>query len=284
VCVKSAIEQIRPHNVLVHCEYEPTGPWWELTRPLVTLNKIVAPCEIFGNPLRHVAHRADVVRLEMLLRDGGIYLDADVFVHRDFDDLLTHRTVLGQQRIDGAIVGLCNAVILAEPEAPFLRRWHTAYRTFRSTGHDEFWDEHSVRLPYQLSQRFPGEVTVLPQSAFYWPTYDTHDLKRIFASVEALDLSEAYANHLWESQVWEQHLEHLIPKQVREIDTNFHRWARPLVNGLPDDYAMPSLGKRLRKKLRDTVNGTRARLSLRTRLRDAGNRARTWLSQPKTLS
>ena len=86
---------------------------------MVTVEKIAAPREIFGNPLLHGAHRADVVRLTKLLGSGGIYLDADVFVHRSFDPLLGHPAVLGEERIDGAVVGLCNAIILAEPALRF---------------------------------------------------------------------------------------------------------------------------------------------------------------------
>ena len=34
---RSAIAHIVPERVLFHCEFEPTGPWWELSRGLVTL-------------------------------------------------------------------------------------------------------------------------------------------------------------------------------------------------------------------------------------------------------
>jgi hypothetical protein len=78
VCLKSAVERIAPQNTLFHYEHEPKGPWWELSRELVTPVRIEAPREIFGRPLDHVAHRADVVRLQTLIEHGGIYLDADV--------------------------------------------------------------------------------------------------------------------------------------------------------------------------------------------------------------
>ena len=249
-CLKSAIENIKPFEVVFYCDDEPTGPWWERTRNMVTVERTAAPREIFGNPLRHVAHRADVLRLDKLLSKGGIYLDPDVFVHRSFDDLLTYRTVLGEQRFESGAVGLCNAVILSEPGAPFLKRWQDEYRTFRSRGRDEFWDEHSVRRPYQLSRQFPDEIKILPESAFYWPTFNTEGLRKIFAYAEPLDVSRSYATHLWEVLAWEQYLEYLVPKRVRAVETNFHRWARALIKDLPDDFAMPSLDKRLRKRLR----------------------------------
>lgn len=254
VCLRSAVERIKPKDVLFYCEYEPVGPWWELTKPMVTVHKIAAPREVFGNPLLNGAHRADVVRLEKLLSAGGIYLDADVFVHRSFDPLLAHPAVLGEERVRGTVVGLCNAIILAEAGAPFLKKWHSEYRWFRSKGHDAYWDEHSVRVPYELSKSFPDEVAVLPHAAFYWPTFEEEDVNRIFNSSAPIDISGAYANHLWESPAWERYLEHLTPRRVRAVDTNFHFWVRPMVESLADDYGAPTLSDYLARGFR---RGTR---------------------------
>ena len=35
---------------------------------------------IYGNEIEHFAHKADVIRLEVLRDYGGIYLDTDVLV------------------------------------------------------------------------------------------------------------------------------------------------------------------------------------------------------------
>lgn len=249
-CVKSAIERIKPSNVLFYCEYEPTGPWWDRTRTMVTVEKVQAPREVFGNPILHGAHRADVLRLEKLSRAGGIYLDADVFVHRSFDPLLKHATVLGEERVDGNVVGLCNAVILAQPGAPFLEKWHSEYRRFRSRGNDDYWDEHSVRIPYQLSKKYPKEVTVLSHSAFFWPTFTENDLSRIYECVEPIDLSRAYATHLWESPAWGRYMEHLTPGRVRSVHSNFHYWIRPMIEGLPNNYGAPAFPARVANGVR----------------------------------
>jgi len=258
VCLRSAVEHIKPTDAYFYCEKEPSGPWWELSRGLVNLEKITAPREIFGNPVVHYAHRADVVRLEKLLTKGGIYLDADVFVHTSFDPLLTHSAVLGKEVVDGKDLGLCNAVMLAEPQAPFLKRWYSEYRTFRSKGYDSHWDEHSVQIPYRLSKEFSEELTVLPPNAFFWPTFKEDDLELMFGAFTPIDLSPAYATHLWESLSWERYLEHLTPGKIRKVDSNFHRWVSPFVAGLPDDYGAPAMSDRFALKLR----GLRRRLSL----------------------
>jgi hypothetical protein len=248
VCLKSAVERIKPDQVFLYYEYEPTGPWWKLSQSLVTLVKIAAPREIFGRPLAHVAHQADVVRLQKLIEHGGIYLDADVLVQRSFDDLLDHSTVLGLEGKSGEW-GLANAVILAEPQAPFLKRWLAEYKTFRSKGRDEFWNEHSVHLPSQMARKFPTEITVLSHKAFYWPLWTDEHLKLIFESANEIPQDETYANHLWEAKAW-PYLEDLTPGKVRSFDTNFHRWASPFLAGLPEDYGGPTLGRRLKKTTR----------------------------------
>jgi len=248
VCLKSAIERLRPDQVFFYYEFEPTGPWWELSRKLVTSVIIEAPQEIFGQRLIHVAHRADVLRLRKLIEYGGIYLDADVLVQRDFDDLLGHSAVLGQEMVC-AQYGLGNAVILAEPQSPFLCRWLDGYRSFRSRGEDEFYIEHSVKLPFELAGQYPDEIEVLPHTAFYWPHCNDSHLEWIFASTRKIAGDAPYANHLWQSHSW-RYLEDLTPGGVRSVDTNFHRWVEPLIIDLPDDYGAPSLAGRF-KRLQD---------------------------------
>ena len=265
VCLKSAIERIRPEKVFFYFEFEPTGLWWELSRELVTSEKIEAPREIFGNPLIHVAHRSDVLRLQKLIERGGIYLDTDVFVHRDFDDLLNNSVVLGQEGVDGE-VGLANAVILAEPNAPFLRRWFDEYRSFRSKGNDEFWNEHSVVLPKKLAREYPDEITILPHTAFFWPLWSEEHIVWIFESRKPIPLDNSYGTHLWESKSW-RYFEGLTLQELKSIHSNFHRWARPLIVEVPKGYgALPFSGRLRRawKRIRTKLGRTRSRLRRRS--------------------
>lgn len=235
VCVRSAIERIEPDAVLFFYEYEPSGPWWNLTRELVTPVKIEAPRKIFGNSVDHPAHRADIVRLEKLIEMGGIYLDADVFVHRSFDDLLHYSTVLGFEG-RGFQPGTANAVIVAEKRAPFLRRWYDTYRTFRGTARTH-WAEHSVQIPSALASAYPAEVNILSYRAFFWPLWTAAHIELTFNRTTNVVSGETYATHLWEGKSW-RYLHALSPGDVRRHDTNFHRWARPYLDRLDDDFGL----------------------------------------------
>jgi hypothetical protein len=226
VCVRSAIEKIRPDAVSFYLENEPSGPWWELTKPLVDIIHVKAPSEIFGRSVKHYAHKADVIRLERLIRHGGIYLDADVLVHESFDPLLDHSMVMGMEGKGG----LCNAVILAEKGAPFLTEWYENYRTFD----DSRWSYHSVILPFELSEKYDS-VLRLPEKAFFWPTWRAKGLYAMFGARNAPRIRGDFANHLCEQRA-RYYLGGLTPGHVRLIDSAFHTWARPYLDGLADDF------------------------------------------------
>jgi hypothetical protein len=243
-CVKSAVERLKPEQAFLYFEHVPRGPFWDLTTKLIKCEHITAPRSVFGNPLLHYAHRADVIRLEKLIEMGGIYLDCDVLVHRDFDGLLDNSVVLGQEG-ENRTLGLCNAVILAEPGAPFLKRWYLEYKSFRSKGHDQFWGEHSVERPLRLAKAYGEEVMILGPRAFFWPTWEEAGLKRMFASTEPIPSEGVYANHLWESWAWPDYLRDLTPARVRLVDSNFHSWVRPLIADLPDHFGARSSATRV---------------------------------------
>lgn len=120
--VLAAIRRIRPEKVYFHYHFMPNGTWFEHTKPYLILNQVKSPQQIFGKPLNHVAHKADVVRLEVLLKYGGIYLDMDVLALKSFDELRQFPMVLGQEGLDG-FIGLANAVIVAHSSSSFLQQW-----------------------------------------------------------------------------------------------------------------------------------------------------------------
>lgn len=123
---------------------------------MLTLNLMTPPKSIHGQPLRHVAHQADVVRLQALQRWGGIYMDMDSISLRPFKPLLAgHSAVMGKQdsprggtsRENSKYYGLCNAIMLSARNSPWVNMWLDAYKEFRSGGRDQHWDEHSVIWP-----------------------------------------------------------------------------------------------------------------------------------------
>jgi hypothetical protein len=174
----------------------PSGAWWDATAPLLTLAPQRAVRAVYGNPVRVPAHASDVMRLRALLAHGGVYLDTDVLALRSLEALRSQRAaVLGVQSAGRT----ANAVILAPPGAPFLRRWADGYHEFS----DADWDAFSVRLPAALAERHPDEVVWLPRGAWFTPGPDDAPGDALFvrnlsdAQFDAAAQPARLAQHLW---------------------------------------------------------------------------------------
>jgi hypothetical protein len=235
LAVRSAAEVHRPEELVVYYDREPTGHWWEAARTyLDRVVRVAAPTEIGGRPVVHPAHRADLVRLDVLLRDGGVYLDLDVLSVRSIAPLLNEVFVLGQEGENGCH-GLCNGVILAEPDAAFAKEWlegfHPAvsrWEGFRSLGRDEYWSEMSVKYPAYLANLLPELITIAPYDAFHWPTWTDEHLAWLFKGLGD-EFPNAYCHHLWQSHS-DTYLRELTPEYIKNVDTNLTRMARRFVD------------------------------------------------------
>lgn len=248
LAIRSAVDVNQPTAVYFHYEFEPSGEWWEKAKPLLTLHKIKAPDSFMGQPLYHVAHKADVVRLQALKEHGGIYLDLDTICVKPLHKLFGHSFIIGQelkpayvcknwrQKIKHAIRqklspapkdeinGLCNAALLAEKDSEFVNLWLDTYSSFRSKGRDKYWNEHSVFVPIQLAADHPQAVTLLGPYAFHYPLYNKTGLEWMFE--KSTSFPEAYLHHLWESFSWDKYLSRLTVKDIFERDTTYNCIAR----------------------------------------------------------
>ena len=185
LAIRAAHKHHAQCRLLFHYHHEPNGTWWQHARPLVELHRVELATTIFGRSLRTAAHRSDVLRLKLLIEHGGIYLDLDVIVLRPLAGLLSPSRssapfVIGQEGDDshGGTHGLCNAVLLARPNASFARRWLREYHSF-GRGDGDGWSSHSVQRPAELAAAHPEEVRLLPYDAFFWPDWDADNLRML---------------------------------------------------------------------------------------------------------
>lgn len=223
IAVKSAHDCNPDYKIKFHCQYLPSGEWWEQAKELVEIVQITAPTEVFGNPIKHVAHQADVVRMRLLKDEGGIYLDMDTITVKSFDDLLNNSCVIG---IEGKkTTGLCNAIILSAPGNRFITEWYEEYRTFSGTGRNSTWGAHSIKLPLRMwkTGEYNDCLTVLPYDAFHWPMWTPRGSELLFKEFHLFE--NAYCHHLWESINW-RFLSKLTVDEIKTVDTSYNVLAR----------------------------------------------------------
>ena len=218
--IKSALDLNKPEEAYLYYKFMPTGEWFDKIKDRLTLVEIEPPTEIFGKPLMHYAHQADVIRLRMLYEYGGVYMDVDTISVKPLTDLLDNKCVLGIEKNQG----LCNGVVLAEKNSLFIKHWLDSYRTFRSRGRDKHWGEHSVRIPNRLSKQYPDLITAEPFFSFHYPTWRQEDLKLMFEENKTFE--NAYCHHVWETRSWEPYLKDLSEEHIKNVDTTYNNIAR----------------------------------------------------------
>ena len=187
-------------------EFAANGDAWRRLNPAWTLTDWTS-LDAFG-PLANQAlydaapardphrYRADVARLEILHRYGGVYVDCDMEPLRPIAAILAGRSCVVAESPNVGPHGvrlMSNAFMAAEPGHPFLAAAIAGLSASAAKYADRFtakavgaWHLHRV---FQ-AQRFPG-VTVLPS----WTVYPQSIRERDRG--ETPDLSRAYAWHRW---------------------------------------------------------------------------------------
>jgi hypothetical protein len=242
--IKSAIEINKPEKAFLHYNEEQPGEFWKMAKLLCQTKIVKLPSQIFGVPISHIAHSADILKYQILLETGGIYLDTDIIHKKPMTELLSHKFVLGRQGFPGfeGVNGFCNAVILSKPNSEFLQKWLEGYDPknsiapfvgFRSTGYDDFYSEMSSEYPHFLAEIMlrenPGIIHIEPNSSFFYPMYNNSGLKMLFE--ENHDFPAAFCHHFWESAA-KDYLEKLTIDQIRTVDTTYNSLARNFLGNL----------------------------------------------------
>lgn len=169
-----------------------TGKWWEVAlRDLdVTLRDHgLNLTHINGTVIKYGAHRSDWVRINMMYREGGLYIDSDVWLVNSLDRFLDYPVTMGYESKPRA---LPNAAILAKPGAPFMRRWLDYYM---SNYDPDNWGQNSVLYPATLALNHPDEVHTEEWS---WMRPNYAETTLIYDHL--IDFSkDKYMIHLWNS-------------------------------------------------------------------------------------
>ncbi|KAK7498817.1 hypothetical protein BaRGS_00009909 [Batillaria attramentaria] len=151
--------------------------------------------------VRFKHHLSDVVRLQALLLNGGIYLDADMVVLRPLDPILHHDITMGL--IENG-TGMGNAFIAAKRNSNFMREWYSHYNIYNNT---EFY-KNSLHVPRDMWLRDPSRLH-MESHRLYRPNWFEADL--LFRRSD-YDWSDNYAVHIWTNG-------NPVPKSEEEIQT-----------------------------------------------------------------
>jgi hypothetical protein len=131
-CITSMINAMPNHKLIIYNKVEPVGNghWDHLkTFSCVNIEKIEPPSTFDGFDLKHFQYKADVVRIEKLYEEGGIYLDIDMLIFKNFEAIFDsgHDFYISKENAHGS--GLINAFIASKPKNEFLKIWLDSFKT-----------------------------------------------------------------------------------------------------------------------------------------------------------
>lgn len=243
LAIKAALIRIQPDDVKVHTyALNKKNAWWHLLDQRATL-VVHKPRETLTTADGHIhnlrlPHQTDILRLEILDQEGGIYLDTDVYALQRFDELLYSPKDILMGHEGGSRSGLGNAVIIARPGSAFIKRWLAEYeRSFDNR--PKMWNHHSVIVPAQLAADYPDEICKLSPSAFFWPHWsrehiksmhdplpnggvDMAELRRNMSLYDGAMYQNQLAYHAWGNLARDQFLRPLSPESLVAVNSRFN--------------------------------------------------------------
>ena len=211
----AAVRFFRPRRFFFWHDTVPLGPYWDYflkkLPPSVQLLMIkrTAPETVFGRKIHVIEHKSDVMRLEAILKYGGLYVDIDQILVRSIDPLICYSTVLGLEG-DGY---LSNGFILSTPYAPFVKLWYSNYRDFS----EEQWGRFSIYIPWMLYIHNPSLIHV-EKGTINRPNAGD-ELKYLFTPGLYYNLTNNYAVHLW----YRLHNVEYDPVSIKNLNTTAGR-------------------------------------------------------------
>lgn len=232
LAVKSAIDVHKPNKTFIHYTNQPKdNPLWNDIVKYVELRYIEPPTEFMGVPLTSYQYKADIARLEILIREGGIYLDIDVLSIKPFGDLLSKKCVLGIEAADNLdstelsqAKSITNAVMMCEPNHPFFIDW------LKKTGENlvnKCWAYHAVCLPLEMMNTGQYDNLVHIEACRSFMPFDFRN-DWVFHNDENNYkwLQESYTMHLWETIWYNSFLKQIDSNYLNNVNNIFTRLSK----------------------------------------------------------
>jgi Glycosyltransferase sugar-binding region containing DXD motif len=229
IAVRSCFEVNKPDKILIWHGRETAelkyNTWWKMARKYSTLIEVRVPTYVNGRNIPFKQHQADLMRIVILNRFGGVYMDVDVMSLQPLDgstvrpifeteekgyDLYGKQFVMCRESPDK----LCNCVIMSRKGHPLLQAWEGAYERTYGTIPD-WWGGLSVVKPNELARAHPEWKVCILKTRSFLP-FLFNDC-RIFVQDIGDVVSDSLTAHLWDTESFKYGW---IPIDVDYFDTN----------------------------------------------------------------
>lgn len=153
LCINSIIKYMPDYTIMLHNDIElDNDPDWLSIKEKCIIKKVNRISEFNGIHISHVQYEADILRLQILYEYGGIYMDTDVFMFRNIDNLFTKGLYYCQES-EGV---LTNCILASNAGNEFL---NILLNSFNTGLRMESWAWHIRDMPRILLEKSPYYYT-----------------------------------------------------------------------------------------------------------------------------
>ena len=155
--ILSALFILKPELIFIHGDGGLHGKYLDLAKRDKRVKFVYRerPYHIFGKDIFYRQHRSDVVRADVLLKYGGIYMDWDVLWLKDPSNIISkgYDAVANVDHMPqpGFPDTINLGVFMAKPKSTFVKRWQDALVDYRSR--DFLYN--AIELPYKIYEKYP---------------------------------------------------------------------------------------------------------------------------------
>lgn len=199
-----------PYKIYVYVDEEPDTIYWHKIKKYITIEKVI-PHKIFrGVEICYPQYQADILRLEILIERGGIYLDIDTLILKSMEELLDHESVLfANLKENGEIENITNGFLAFQPNDPFLKDWYDKIHKYLDS--DTIWAYGAVVLPVNIYKENISKYKCIEIKDFnlYCP-FDWNNYGAAF-DLEKKDnnlYQDAYSIHMWQTMLQDDVINH----------------------------------------------------------------------------
>jgi len=205
--ILSLIHVAEVDKVFIYGE-APTGFYWSLlqnnSKVKVVRHALVE--RIYGKPIKSLVHMGDILRVEILKRYGGIYLDTDAVVVKPFQrEIRAYDAVVSLDGMASMFLPfpdvINNGVMIGKKYAKFWDIFQESMKDFI----DDDYTYNGVRRSYQILERHPDVIHVDPRLQVicylrqchptWWPGYHNSSLHHLSSNIKFDWKNDAYVIH-----------------------------------------------------------------------------------------
>jgi hypothetical protein len=199
-CILSIKKNMPDYNIIIYTDNPPIENlyWQDLLKLGINFEIINVPTYFDGFELKYNQYKADVLRLEILYEKGGIYLDLDMLIIKNFENIFNSNKdfYISKETANGN--GLINSFLASKPKNEFIKLW---LDSFKIGLRQNKWAYHIRESNKQLLENnkhymLKYNIEILENKYFFpfeWTEYDK------FKNIKDNLNEDIYGIHLFET-------------------------------------------------------------------------------------